>query len=206
MIAPSGCVKSIFDIRLGNVTSSLRCSWAAGKCSITLSCSKAEIYACQVAGYYMWSIYGILYRLFNKLTLPQKRHSRFVHMWKVIVDDPTPLRPTSKWSSARVERTPKRSSSVYSSSGRQASSSARRDFFYVAQKWSNFTQGGLCHAKKIPSSARWRSMALDGCSTSIRSTSARGSLDPSARPLARWPQWCTMNILLVGSNQEWLKK
>ncbi len=29
---------------------------------------------------------------------------------------------------------------------------------------------------------------LDG-----RSTSARGSLDPSARPLARWPQWCRVN-------------
>ena len=39
----------------------------------------------------------------------------------------TPLRPTSQWSSKPVEH----------------SSSALRDFFCVAQKWSNFTQGGL---------------------------------------------------------------
>ncbi len=75
-----------------------------------------------------------------------------------------------------------RSSSVKSSSVK--SSSARRDFFFMAQNWSTSTISVPC--KKIPSSTL-------RCSTTLRSTSARWSLDLSARPLARRPQWCRVS-------------
>ena len=58
----------------------------------------------------------------------------------------------------------------------------------------------LCHAKKNPVE---RSTTLDGCSTSICST--------SARPLARWPQWCTFlrcefSLFYRYSNSEYCKR